>query len=213
MSDPVRTITAADDGGARGVVSARQLVVVFAPGKLDTRLRLLDARPVVIGREPGDGGLALPDPEASRRHAEVRFDPARGWSIADLGSRNRLFVDGAPCAEAALVDGSVIRIGGSVLVFVAVDVRADAPLGAEDEHLLGASVRMQLVRGELAQVASKPLPVLLLGESGTGKERAARALHARSGRRGPLVTVNCAAIAPSVAESELFGHVAGAFTG
>jgi two-component system NtrC family response regulator len=100
-----------------------------------------------------------------------------------------------------------------VLVFVSAEVRADAPMRGESDHLLGPSVAMQLVRGELAQVAPRPLPVLVLGESGTGKELAARELHARSGRRGPLVTVNCAAIAPTVAESELFGHVAGAFTG
>ena len=203
-----------DVGGAHGVVSVRQLVVVFAPGKVEARLRLLDARPVVIGREPGEGGLALPDAEASRRHAEVRFQPERGgWEIVDLGSRNRLYVDGVPSDRAELGDGSVIRIGGSVMVFVAVELPAGAPLVAEDEHLLGASVRMQLVRGELAQVAPRPLPVLLLGESGTGKERAARALHARSGRTGAMISVNCAAITRSVAESELFGHVAGAFTG
>jgi transcriptional regulator with PAS, ATPase and Fis domain len=55
--------------------------------------------------------------------------------------------------------------------------------------------------------------VLLLGESGAGKEVAARALHELSGRRGALVTVNCAAIPETLAESQLFGHTSGAFTG
>ncbi len=214
MTDAQRTVTGVDDGSGLRSIAAYQLVVVFAPGKVEQRLRLLDRAPVVIGRDPGDGGLRLADPEASRRHAEVGFDPAAGsWTIADLGSHNRLYVDGAPCAHATLHDGAVIRIGGSVIVFVAVELPASARLEPEDEHLLGASVRMQLVRGELAQVAPRALPVLVLGESGTGKERAARAVHAGSGRRGPLITVNCAAISASVAESELFGHVAGAFTG
>lgn len=65
-----------------------------------------------------------------------------------------------------------------------------------------------------AQVASSELPVLVQGPSGTGKELVVRALHLNSRRRtGPLVTVNCGAIAPNLLESELFGHVEGAFTG
>jgi transcriptional regulator with GAF, ATPase, and Fis domain len=212
--DPGRTVTGAADGGPHRLVRAERLVVVFAPGKVEARARLLDPAgpPVVIGREPGDGGVTLPDREASRRHAEVCFEDG-GWRVRDLGSRNGVQVDGVTTAEAPLVDGRVLRIGGSVLVFSSVEVAAGAPLRAEGDRLLGASVAMQLLRGELAQVAPRPLPVLLLGESGTGKELAARELHALSGRRGPLVTVNCAAIAPAVAESELFGHVAGAFTG
>ena len=213
MIDPGRTVTGDDDGAIRRAARVHQLVVVYAPERVDVRSRLLDRTPVTIGREPGDG-LRLPDPEASRRHAVVARDPAREvWTITDLGSRNGMFIDGAPRREAELADGTVIRIGGSLLVFVAVDVAPDALLEPEDEHLLGGSALMQLVRGELAQFAPRTLPVLLCGPSGTGKECAARSIHARSGRRGPLVTVNCAAIAPSLAETELFGHVAGAFTG
>ena len=210
--DPGRTVTG-DDGVIRRFARIHQLVVVYAPERVDVRIRLLDQAPVAIGREPGDG-LRLPDPEASRRHAVVARDPAREvWTITDLGSRNGMFVDGVPRRDAELADGTVIRIGGSLLVFVAIDVPPGALLEPQDEHLLGGSARMQLVRGELALVAPRTLPVLLCGPSGTGKECAARSIHARSRRPGPLVTVNCAAIAPSLAESELFGHIAGAFTG
>ena len=63
------------------------------------------------------------------------------------------------------------------------------------------------------QVGPSNAPVLILGETGTGKELAARHIHHVSGRTGALIAVNCGAINPQLAESELFGHEAGSFTG
>jgi anaerobic nitric oxide reductase transcription regulator len=80
--------------------------------------------------------------------------------------------------------------------------------------MLGVSPAMEHVRREIETVAGSDLTVLLLGETGVGKELAARAVHAGSDRRdGPLIQVNCAALPEGVVESELFGHVRGAFTG
>ncbi len=82
------------------------------------------------------------------------------------------------------------------------------------ERLLGKSPSMQRVFDILRKVASTRTSVLLIGESGTGKELAARALHELSPRTDrPFVAVNCGAIPETLLESELFGHVRGAFTG
>jgi DNA-binding NtrC family response regulator len=80
--------------------------------------------------------------------------------------------------------------------------------------LLGDSRAVQQVRETIARVAPLPTPVLFTGESGTGKEVAARSLHSLSNRADKLfVPVNCGAIPADMLESELFGHVKGAFTG
>ncbi|MGV8937435.1 MAG: sigma-54-dependent transcriptional regulator [Allorhizobium sp.] len=82
------------------------------------------------------------------------------------------------------------------------------------DKLIGGSAAIQQIREAIARVAPLPTTVLLTGESGTGKEVAARSLHALSDRaQKPFVPVNCAAIPPDMIESELFGHLKGAFTG
>jgi len=82
-----------------------------------------------------------------------------------------------------------------------------------DGSRLPASPAMREVMAAASDVAPTPTTVLLLGESGTGKEMVARLIHAQSGRPGPWVAVNCAALPAELLESELFGHEKGAFTG
>jgi len=95
---------------------------------------------------------------------------------------------------------------------VAQELLRDAHVQRGD--LIGTSDAIERVRREIAIVAATDLPVLVTGETGVGKELVARALHGSSTRREqPLIYVNCAALPESVAESELFGHVRGAFTG
>lgn len=85
---------------------------------------------------------------------------------------------------------------------------------AEGTELLGTSRAMQSLRHEISLVAPTDLNVLVTGETGTGKELVAHAIHRDSPRADrPLIYINCAALPPTVAESELFGHVRGAFTG
>ena len=82
------------------------------------------------------------------------------------------------------------------------------------EGIVGSSPAMQQVFNRLKQIAPTDARTLITGESGTGKELVARALHFNSKRReGPLIAVNCGALSGGVLDSELFGHVKGAFTG
>ncbi len=81
-------------------------------------------------------------------------------------------------------------------------------------EFIGESPVMQALKKEIQVVANSELSVLITGETGVGKEVVARTLHAQSGRNEqPLVQLNCAALSQELAESELFGHVKGAFTG
>ena len=93
---------------------------------------------------------------------------------------------------------------------------AETPVAPEDDgsDLIGPSHAMREVHKRIGLAAAHTMPVLVLGETGTGKEMVARALHRHSARAGqPFVAVNCSAIPKELLESELFGHVRGAFTG
>jgi two-component system NtrC family response regulator len=93
---------------------------------------------------------------------------------------------------------------------------ADMPPAASADagELIGLSTAMREVQKRIGMAAASEVPVLILGETGTGKEMVARALHRHSARAAqPFVAINCAAIPKDLLESELFGHVRGAFTG
>jgi len=198
----------------------RCMRVVFARGGAGQAVTL-DTRPVVIGRDPGDveRAITLPDRELSRRHAQIepRGDGCATWVVVDLDSRNGTIVAGERLAPGAtsrpLVDGDVVRVGKALLLYQDVAAEASLAPASPSQPPLWSSVAMRRVSSDIELCAPKPVPVLILGETGVGKELVAEQIHRRSRRAGDLVVVNCASIQANLAETELFGHVAGSFTG
>jgi len=183
---------------------------------------------LVVGRA-GDADISIDDAAVSRRHAVFHAGPP--LEVEDLGSANGTFVSPAaasaqaphsPTADqhrqrtgrAALRPGDSVFIGAAVLV---VRVAAAAPAPADVLEGFDAIVRDRAVvrvYEEAARAARLSLPILLLGETGVGKDVLARFIHQRSRRAArPFIALNCAALSESLAESELFGHEKGAFTG
>ena len=95
----------------------------------------------------------------------------------------------------------------------AIDLQ-DIPRSNDFVEIVGRTPALSVLLEQVRRVASTDAPVLVLGETGTGKGLVARAIHDRSPRSArPLVTVNCAALPPTLIDSELFGYEKGAFTG
>ena len=183
----------------------------------------LDRGGVMIGREQGAASVVLPLRSVSRLHAAIQPRERGRFVVRDLGSRNGVIVRGHLTREAELRALDEVRIGNAIYKFVdhgasayapyRVEGRVTAPARAPSVPGLVGGLAMARVSAQVETVAAGDLPVLVLGETGTGKELVARALHAMSGRRGPMRSVNCASIPQALVESELFGHVRGAFSG
>jgi DNA-binding NtrC family response regulator len=148
----------------------------------------------------------------SRHHAEFRADGPL-WLVCDAGSTNGTFLRRHRVAQGLLTPGAVIRMGEAVGVVVSGPAARLAPaFGRLADGLYGGAAFGERL-ADAKRVASSNLCVVLQGETGSGKEQVAMALHTWSGRSGPLIAVNCAALPEGLVESELFGYRRGAFTG
>lgn len=228
-----------DTRGRRVAPSARPYLFVVLhcdqPLAGSSRHDLAELDAIVVGRGTArtarrglDGSrrwleLRLPGSTVSSCHARIERDEA-GWTVIDEGSKNGTFINGERFSRAALRDGDLIEIGGTFLMYraalsppagehLAPDLDSATLAAPPPPGLATLLPRLADQFAALDRITRLPIPVLLLGESGTGKEILARAVHTLSGRPGAFVAVNCGGIAGSLLESQLFGHMKGAFTG
>jgi DNA-binding NtrC family response regulator len=159
--------------------------------------------------------LVLTDPTVSRHHATLASEHGT-IRVIDAHSSNGTFLDGVRVRDADARPDSLIQLGSTSIRFRLLDDVVELPLSSRERFggLLGRSIAMRRVFAVLERIAGTDDAVLLEGETGTGKELAAEAIHEHSSRvGGPFVVFDCSAVAPNLLESELFGHVRGAFTG
>ena len=205
------TTVATPSDGARSAANSPGLSLAWMfpqPSHPAVELNWGKEAELVIGREEGCL-VHLPGSDVSRRHAVLRkVDTGSGIEVVDLDSRNGVHINGRRVSSAQLRRGDVVRLGGWL------GVVSEGP-GAWKEIAPGlwGGATLQAALVPLQRAAASDLPIILEGETGTGKEVVTRSLHLWSGRSGPLVAVNCAALPEALAEGELFGYRRGAFTG
>jgi two-component system, NtrC family, response regulator AtoC len=192
---------------------ARRLIVI-SDGRAE--VHTLGEGSVLIGRSTFSD-VMIDHPSISRRHALLRIEQKRA-TIEDLGSAN-----GTRIGDTILTPGTAIEVHpgdpidlGSITVVLSIgdgqpvaNARIDRPIS----DVVMVDRRMKRICELVERIAPSNLSVLLLGETGVGKEVLAKHIHDLSGRSGPFLELNCAAISETLLESELFGHEEGAFTG
>jgi DNA-binding NtrC family response regulator len=159
--------------------------------------------------------LVLADPRVSAMHLELRRVGER-VHVRDAGSTNGTWLGPHRVTEIELAPGAELTVGDTKL---RVDIDGGAepiPLSPEETfgELVGQSTPMRELFATLARIAPKNIGLLIQGETGTGKEEVARAIHLRSARaEKPFVVIDATSLPETLAESLLFGHEKGAFTG
>jgi DNA-binding NtrC family response regulator len=176
----------------------------------------IGADPCVVGRG-ASCQVVVDDAEVSTCHCELTATSG-GVRVRDLHSRNGTFVHAArlePGGSLYLTADARLRVGQSWFV-VRVTGTEELQLSRAGHFgpLIGRSAAMRRIYAQLGKIAPHEVSVLITGETGTGKELVAQAIHEASRRAsGPFVIVDCTNIPASLAESTLFGHEKGAFTG
>ncbi len=212
MSDVDITRTQMHDAVERLRTHEYTLEVVDGPDKGKTlRTR---GRSVRLGTSP-ENDFELNDGTTSRYHARIDAD-LWGHRVIDLESKNGTFIGDLRICDAYLPPGGLLRIGGNTLRYSPGSEPVEIELSRSNRYgrMIGQSPSMREIFALLERVSPTDMTVLVEGESGTGKELVADAVHTHSKRStGPFVVFDCSAVASNLIESELFGHVKGAFTG
>jgi transcriptional regulator with GAF, ATPase, and Fis domain len=208
--DDETTRVPAEARGAR--ILSVELVVVDGPDK-GTRA-VVHGGLARIGTAEGSD-LRLTDRMASRVHCEIRVK-ATVIVVRDAGSTNGTTCEGVRIFDAEVPAGALLRIGGTSIRIEVGDEPAFVEVSSHEAfgELVGTSFEMRRLYAMLERIATSDTTVLVQGETGTGKDVVARSVHAASKRRAhAFVPLDCGAVPEQLFESELFGHVRGAFSG
>jgi transcriptional regulator with AAA-type ATPase domain len=204
-----------------GVLAAARLIDVVPRLTIHvTHANDGDADPIVHEGETcrigthSSNDVVVRDSAVSRFHCRISFVDGQ-WRLEDMASLNGTVLNGVCVRDAELGDDAVLRVGYSTLkIGACAGTERSVPSVASFGSLIGESVAMRKLFAFLEKVAASEINVLIGGESGTGKELVATEIALRGPRSDrPFVVVDCGAVSPTLIESELFGHVRGAFTG
>jgi DNA-binding NtrC family response regulator len=218
-----RSCVTNDSGQSTGNAQATSEIAVrtgFGPWTVElvgdnsagVRVKLNHGERLVIGSR-GDADFRVRDSWVSGRHC-VLDASGRDLLLVDLSSRNGVYVGNVRIESARLAaDPSMFTIGKTTIVVRSCIRDLEEGVSESIDGLEGQSEPMLRLKREIRRLAKLRAPVLIVGETGAGKDVVARALHKLSGRSGPYVPINVATIPENLAESELFGHKKGAFTG
>lgn len=171
-------------------------------------------RVITIGSHP-DCEFCIQENSISRQHAKIELDE-KGYRLVDLDSKNGTFIGDLRINDVYLNSPMTFRCGAVEIDFELGSDAIEVSISNENHfgNLLGQSLAMREIFGLLSRVAPTPATVLIEGESGCGKELVAAAIRQNSDRaQKPFVIFDCSAVSKDLIESELFGHVKGAFTG
>jgi len=185
---------------ARTFLEKEQVSIVLADARMPG-LSGSELLQVVKQEHPGTDVVIFTDPGAIREAAHAMASGAADFLTRPFQAEDLRQVIGR------LVEKQTSK--------VKTQFAGDWPLADEgSQDFIAASAKMRDIHRLILKIAAKRCPVLILGESGTGKELVARAIHAHSPwHNQPFVPVDCGGLTPTLIESELFGHVRGAFTG
>lgn len=213
MKEAHQTFVVTAKNQERPLIKKKATILILS-GPQQGREIIIESTPFSIGSSDSCD-LQLQDTAVSRKHCIINSDD-HTFSIEDTNSTNGSFVCGLRIMHAYLTPGTELRLGNTRLLFSPALELADIPL-SQNNHFgsaIGASDAMRRIFYLAESYAPTDATIMLTGETGTGKEILAEEIHKHSKRADkPFVVIDCTSISRDIVESELFGHIKGAFTG